>query len=119
MPDKTRIYIIGAGGIARAHAKSAATLPGNVELKVADIVSEARQAFKAEFPEAEMFEDAKQMLAEEARENDIVVVATPVADHKPSTMLAFDTGRHVLCEKPLGMNLAEAKEMLAVAKTTA
>ena len=113
MAEKQRIYMIGAGGIARAHAKSAAELGVKVELKVADIVAEARDAFKKEFPDAQMHENGEEMLKEEPLDSDIVIVATPVTDHHPSTLMALETGRHVLCEKPLGMNLGQAKEMLA------
>ncbi len=116
MATKQRIYMIGSGGIARAHAKSAAELGVEVELKVADLMAEAREAFKREFPGAQMHESGEEMLKEEPRATDIVIVATPVSDHHPSTMLALETGRHVLCEKPLGMDLAQAKEMLAKAK---
>lgn len=46
---------------------------------------------------------------------DIVVIATPPSFHRPITLRAFSLGMHVLCEKPLAMNLGEAREMVGAA----
>jgi len=46
---------------------------------------------------------------------DAVYVATPVFLHAPQTMQAARRGAHVLCEKPMAMNLAEAQLMVEVA----
>ena len=42
---------------------------------------------------------------------DAVVVSTPDDEHLPMTMTALDAGLHVLCEKPLAMNAADARTM--------
>jgi predicted dehydrogenase len=47
---------------------------------------------------------------------DIVYVATPHNTHYENTMLCLDNGKHVLCEKPLGVNGKEVREMIAKAK---
>ncbi len=47
---------------------------------------------------------------------DAVYVATPVALHAPQTIAALKAGKHVLCEKPVAMNYAEASEMVSVAR---
>jgi predicted dehydrogenase len=44
---------------------------------------------------------------------DAVAVALPNVLHKPVTIAAFKTGKHVLCEKPLAMDAGEANEMVA------
>lgn len=41
-----------------------------------------------------------------------VYIATPVSLHTPQTMAALRAGKHVLCEKPMAMNYAEAQEMV-------
>jgi 1,5-anhydro-D-fructose reductase (1,5-anhydro-D-mannitol-forming) len=51
-------------------------------------------------------------LGETKNEAQAVYIATPVFLHAPQTIQSFRAGRHVLCEKPLAMNLAEARLML-------
>lgn len=54
--------------------------------------------------------------ADAASEAHAVYVATPVFLHAPQTIQAFRAGMHVLCEKPLAMNYAEARAMLQTSK---
>jgi 1,5-anhydro-D-fructose reductase (1,5-anhydro-D-mannitol-forming) len=49
---------------------------------------------------------------------DAVYIATPVALHAPQTIAALTSGKHVLCEKPVAMNYAEASNMVQVAHET-
>lgn len=113
-----RIYLVGAGVIARHHAAAAGRLPGRpaAEIVVADPSPAAVAAFLAEYPDARTFSDTAEMLAEPARDDDIVVVATPPSAHARLTLAAFASGRHVLCEKPLATTTADAEEMLAAAR---
>jgi predicted dehydrogenase len=49
----------------------------------------------------------------------IVYVATPVFLHAPQTIQSLRAGKHVLCEKPMAMNEAEAHSMVQTAEETA
>ena len=44
---------------------------------------------------------------------DVVYVATPHNHHRDHALLAIDAGRHVLVEKPIGLNAAQAREIAA------
>ena len=48
----------------------------------------------------------------------VVYVATPVFLHAPQTIQALRAGKHVLCEKPMAMNEAEARSMVQAASET-
>lgn len=47
---------------------------------------------------------------------DLVCITTPPDTHFEMTLRAIENGKHVLCEKPMAMNVAEAEEMTAKAK---
>jgi len=113
-----RIYLIGAGVIARLHAAASQHLPDSqgVMLSVADPNPAALQDFLKNSPQARVFSDARAMLAEPAQPDDIVIVATPPFTHYELSCAAIESGRHVLCEKPLAMTSGEAHRMLAAAR---
>lgn len=112
-----RIYLIGAGVIARSHAAAIRHLPATVQvtLTVTDPNPQALADFVKEFPQARAYADAASMLAEAADEHDIVIVTAPPFAHAELTCTALATGRHVLCEKPLALNQDQARLMLATA----
>ncbi|WP_078382482.1 Gfo/Idh/MocA family protein [Sutcliffiella halmapala] len=112
-----KFYLIGAGVIARSHADAILKLPNgaDIEVKVADPNPHALNEFVKLHPKATPFSDAKVMLAEEAKQNDIVVIGTPPFTHFELSRLALESGRHVLCEKPLVMKREEGEILLEIA----
>lgn len=62
------------------------------------------------FGGAKVFSDYRRMI--DAGDLDAVIVAAPDDLHYPMTMAALDAGLHVLCEKPLANNAADARAML-------
>ena len=52
----------------------------------------------------------------DSAELDAIVISTPNDSHYPITMKAFERGLHVLCEKPIAMTYAQAREMAATAE---
>ncbi|MBI3972927.1 MAG: Gfo/Idh/MocA family oxidoreductase [Chloroflexi bacterium] len=117
---KPVLGIIGCGGIARgSHAPSLKQLEAQGVCEVvacADVVPEAAQAMAERFGIPRDFADYRELLALD--ELDGVTIATPPFVHKEATIAALRAGKHVLCEKPMAMNVAEAKEMIAVARET-
>jgi len=105
-PDQSlRVFLIGAGHIARDHARTARKIALheklNLELFVADPFEAARNSFGKDFPEAQLFADAREMLALPSHAGDIVVVATPPFLHREGAVMALDSGRDTLVEKPI------------------
>lgn len=47
-------------------------------------------------------------------EVDVIYVASPNVFHKEQVIQAAEAGKHIFCQKPMGMNTAECEEMLAV-----
>ncbi|ALS28700.1 oxidoreductase [Paenibacillus sp. 32O-W] len=113
-----RFYIIGAGFIGRTHAEAIRKLTDEQEIviKVADPNPAALNSFTERFPEAIPYADVRTMLAEEAREDDIVIVGTPPVTHFELSLLALESGRHALCEKPLVMSAEESEKLLEAAR---
>lgn len=112
-----RIYLCGAGAIARQHAAATHFLGEPVELHVFDPSKHAVDELVAKEPGAIVHESVDSLLAEPARPGDIVIVATPPASHADLAIRGFASGRHVLCEKPLGMSLSDGRRMLHAART--
>lgn len=116
MAKKLKIGIIGSGGIAQScHMRGYASIPDQCEMVAVCDVSEATAKQAAEKYNVEkVYTDYKELLADP--EIDAVSVATPNKFHKQPTIDALRAGKHVLCEKPLAMNAAEAREMCIAAR---
>ena len=71
--------------------------------------SERTQAFAERWGIPTSYLDYEAMLDTEPL--DAVLILSPNSQHHPMALKAIEHGLHVLCEKPLGMNYAEAKQM--------
>ena len=114
-----KVGIIGCGGIANGkHMPSLKKIEGCEMVAFCDIVVErAEKAAKAfGVPGAKVYEDYKELLKDESIE--VVHVCTPNRSHSFITVDALEAGKHVMCEKPMAINAAEAKKMLDAAERT-
>jgi len=109
---KLRVGVIGLGW-GKAHVRGYRTHPNAEVVAVADSDRERRQNACDEFNIPASYESGDALLENESL--DVVSIAVPNCHHKPLTLKAFEAGCHVLCEKPMAMNAAEAREMLAAA----
>ena len=117
--DKVRIGIIGCGGIANGkHMPALKKLPQVEMVAFCDIIEEKAIKAAKEYgvPGAKVFTDYKQLLEE--KDIDVVHVLTPNKQHSFITVDALEAGKHVMCEKPMAINSAEAKKMLDAAHRT-
>ena len=103
--------IVGAGKIAESQfAPAVATADGHELAAVSRRDLGAAQRFGERHGARRAYDSDEALLADS--EVDAVYVATPPHLHARQTVLAAEAGKHVLCEKPMAMNSAEAREMI-------
>lgn len=108
-----RILIVGTGGMAATHAKAYADIDSAQVVAGVDTRPENLAAFQAEFGVEHGFASVEEAIA--WGEFDAVSNVTPDAIHHRTVMPLLAAGKHVLCEKPLAANYADAAEMAAAA----
>ena len=102
--------VIGIGDIARKRALSAIEAEPRSRLH-ALLTRDVRKA--EAYAGVVAYTDLGEALRDQAI--DVVYVASPVALHAEQTIACLRAGRHVLCEKPVAMNFAQAETMAAAA----
>jgi predicted dehydrogenase len=114
MTDTVRWGILGTGKIAGALAKALRDTPGAVLSAVASRDLASAQRFAGEFGAATAL-GSYQALAD-AKDVDIVYIATPHPMHAENALMLLGGGKAVLCEKPFTMNRREAAQVVALAR---
>jgi predicted dehydrogenase len=114
MPKKEdrllRVGVLGAGQIAQAAHFESCTKARNAELfAICDVADDLRERMAAADGAKRTFADYDEMLADP--EVDAVIIATSDAFHVPASSRALAAGKHVLCEKPLGLSVEEVEEL--------
>ena len=97
--------VVGVGDITRKRVLPA--ILAEPRSRLAGIVT--RDPSKAEPYGVRSFSDLDSALA--GSDATAVYIATPVFLHAPQTIAALRAGRHVLCEKPMALNYADAFDM--------
>jgi predicted dehydrogenase len=116
MRDKVRIALLGLGRVSAGHIQGWLDCP-HAELVAICDVDEARvRAAQAQFPLQGVAAYHNFSDAITRDDVDAVDVALPDFLHMPAVLEAASSGKHVLCEKPLGQTAAQAEEMLAAAE---
>lgn len=108
-----RIGLIGAGRVARKRIAPAIHAAHNASLSAAA----SRDLPRAAALGAVRSYDSYRALIEDA-EVDAVCITTHNGRHAELAIAAMEAGKHVLCEKPLGLDAAECESMVAVALAT-
>lgn len=112
---KTRVAVLGTGFIAQIHVESYHRFVSDAEVvAVFGRRLERAEEFAKENNIPNFYDDIKELLSHE--EVDVVDVCLPNYQHHFATMLALQSNKHVIIEKPLAMNLEEADEMITLAK---
>ena len=110
-PEKQlKIGILGCGAIAQAgHFESVAKARNTTLHAICDVAEDLLQRFSVTYGAAKVYTQYERMLADP--DLDAVIIATADAFHVPAALDALAAGKHVLCEKPLGIALDEVEAL--------
>jgi predicted dehydrogenase len=111
--QEIRMGVIGFGGFGMFAVQQFVQAPGVRLVGMAGTYRDAAVAAAKRFGVADI-EDVGVMLARD--DIDLVYIATPPFLHYEQGLAALRAGKHVICEKPLAMTLAQADEMAAEAR---
>jgi len=117
MPKKERrllrIGVLGAGQIAQAAHFESCAKARNAELAaICDVAEDLRERMAIVHDAKKTYADYDRMLADP--DIDAVIIATADAFHVPASIRALQAGKHVLCEKPVGLTVEEVEELKSV-----
>ena len=114
MSAKIKWGVIGSGGIARRRTIPEGIVKAqNAELSVVFDVNQQTNAEVAKEYNAEQATSINALLNADCQ---AVYVATPAHVHAEQVRACAEAGKHVLCEKPLGMTVTEAEEMIGLCR---
>ncbi len=113
--EKTKIGIIGLGGIAQlVHLPNFTKMDNVVVTSVAEINKNRLNTIADKFNILERYTDYNEML--EKSDIEAVVIATPTSTHKEVSIAGLKAKKDILVEKPLARTFAEAKPIVDAAK---
>ena len=105
---QVKIGIVGIGNMGSKHAQHCLDLPNTALAALCDSKPERLAAqLPADVPR---YADYREMLA--AVPMDAILIATPHYDHLPICLAAFERGLHVLVEKPIAVQVKDARLMI-------
>jgi predicted dehydrogenase len=111
--EELRVGLIGAGGIAQSYVRVLEGVAGARITAVADLKGRAASAL-AEAVRGTAYPSHRALLEE--ADVDAVLVCTPPSTHPEIVLQAIERGVHVLCEKPLAIDVESAAAMVAAAQ---
>jgi predicted dehydrogenase len=115
--DPLRIGVLGCGPIAQAGHFESCTKAKNATLyAICDVAEDLLSRMTATHAPERSFTDYRAMLADPDLE--AVIIATADAFHVEASIRALEAGKHVLCEKPLGISIEEVLKLEAVQRET-
>jgi predicted dehydrogenase len=110
--NRIRTAVIGTGFMGRVHLEALRRVEHVDVVEVAGTSREKAQTAGAGYNILNVTGDWRDVIADPSI--DAVHITTPNHSHFPIARAAFEAGKHVLCEKPLAMNVAEAQELTAL-----
>ncbi len=111
--NRIRTAVIGTGFMGRSHLEALRRVENVDVVEIAGTSLEKARAAAAGYNVLNATGDWRDVIADPSI--DAVHITTPNVSHFPIARAAFEAGKHVLCEKPLAMTVAEAEELVALA----
>ena len=112
--DKIRWGILGTGNIAHKLADALKFVDGTELLAVGSRNIESAKKFASEYGLSKAYGSYEETAKD--KDVDVIYVATPHNLHLENTIMSLDNNKHVLCEKPFGVNGKEVRQMISKAK---
>src|SRR5262245_18670064 len=109
-----RVGLVGSQFVSTIHAEALKRVPGAELFAVVSPTGDHAEQFARRHGVRHHFRDYRKFV--ETAELDLIVLGCPNHLHCEFTELAAAAGKHVVCEKPLCLNLAEADRMIAACK---
>lgn len=110
MQAKTlKVGMIGAGGIGRVHMETFAKTEGAEIVAVTDVNREAAERAAKDYGIARVHDSAEKLI--EDPDLDAVIIGVPNKWHAPLAVKALQANKHVLLEKPMAIDLNDAKKI--------
>ena len=113
MPD-VRCGLIGYGAWGRHHAQAISSVDGARLAAICARSAESAAQARADYPEAHVYSDYREMLAREAL--DLCDVVLPSDLHFAVAADVLESGRHLLLEKPMALTLQDCSALVELAR---
>lgn len=114
MSKKVRVAIVGLGWGLNVHLAAFRSIPDYEVVALCSRTKEKVERIAKEYGIPRYYTDYEELVGQ--ADIDVISIATPVKSHYPYALSAIRKGKHVICEKPLTLNAAEAKELYLAAK---
>ena len=108
-----KVALIGIGGMGGCHYMNYKSIPEAEVIAVADVRTEMAKE-KVAGTDTKVYATMEELLANEKPE--MIDICTPSYLHADMAIKALEAGCHVLCEKPMTLNTADAQRVLDAAK---
>ncbi|MDX2160994.1 MAG: Gfo/Idh/MocA family oxidoreductase [bacterium] len=113
-PAPLRAGVIGLGWAGETHLKAYKTLPGVEVIGIADPNAARRDEVASAYNIPFAYSEFSDLIARD--DLDVISIATPNYLHAPAAIAALESGKHVLCEKPMAHDQSNAQAMVNAAR---
>ena len=108
-----KVSVIGLGGMGQTMIERMSKFQGFDVVCGWDLSETAKRQTAHRYPEMAMTSTLEEAVGH--KDSNVVYIATPPATHAEISTLAFESGKAVLCEKPLGVDIAASEKLVSIA----